>query len=231
MRWFYSVALSATVLSCAATAAAQTPAPPAKTNVAPADIPTPVVNLWYAGIVTGAAGAKKGGAAAGGEAGVRAWRTVDVSLEVGWFQNAANSRPLGAAATLAGFLQSTYGKSSTSTVRVPITYGTLNGRWVFESARKYRPYGVLGLGGARVVRKPTFTLDGADITGTLGQYGVALGADLTGHSSHPAVTLGVGVLIPYKKWYGDVGYRLTTVMTTGQSTKVNRFNVGFGARF
>lgn len=232
MKRLYSVALSAAVVLCAAQAAAQAPAAPQKpTAPAGRTVAAPVVNLWYAGLVTGAAAVKKTGAAAGAEAGVRAWHNLDVSLEAGWFQNGVTSRPLDAAATLATFLQSTQAKSASSTVKVPIAYGTLNGRWVFESARMFRPYGLLGVGGARVSRNPTFTLGGSDITGALNQYGVALGADLTGHSSHAAVTVGVGVLIPYRRWYGDVGYRMTSVMTTGQSTNVNRLNIGFGARF
>jgi len=235
MRRLYSVGVYAAALMCAGPAAAQTPVaaptrqtPPASAQASAA---APVVNLWYAGMVTGTAAAKKAGAAAGAEAGVRAWRNLDASLEVGWFQNAVTSQRLDAAATLATFLQNSQGKPASSNVRVPITYGTVNGRWVFESARMYRPYGLLGVGGARVQRNPSFSLGGSDITGSLGQYGVALGSDLSGHSSHPAVTVGLGVLIPYGKWYGDVGYRMTSVMTSGKSTSINRLNLGFGARF
>jgi opacity protein-like surface antigen len=232
MKLLYPVAVfSAALVVSAVTATAQTPGPQAPAASGTRTTASPVVNLWYAGFVTGSATVKKTGAVAGGEAGVRAWHNVDVSLEVGWFQNAVSGDPLDKAQTLATFLQNTQGKSASSTVKMPVTYGTLNGRWVFESARRYRPYGVLGVGGARVSRNSEFALAGSDITGSLGQYGVALGGDLSGHSSHPALTAGVGVLIPYKKWYGDIGYRLTCVFTSGQSTNVNRLNIGFGARF
>jgi hypothetical protein len=107
----------------------------------------------------------------------------------------------------------------------------VNARWVFESQRMIRPYAMFGFGGARVDLNPTFTLGGTDITDALLQYGVTLGADLTGHSSHPAISFGGGILLPFGKYYADVNYRLTSIMTESQSTNVNRVNFGFGLRF
>ena len=107
----------------------------------------------------------------------------------------------------------------------------VNARYVLESQRAYRPYAVFGIGGARIAPKSTFTLGGTDISGQLAQYGVTLGLDLSGHRSHPAFTGGVGVLVPYGKWYGDAGVRVTSIRTEGQATNVVRLNIGVGARF
>jgi len=233
---WYSMAILAALACCTPAAMAQTPASPRTTpptQTAPSSSGTigPVVNLWYAGLTTGVAGAAKSGGAFGGEAGVRTWRSLDVSLESGWFQNAVRSESLDSATTLANYLQASQGKPAGSNVKEPAAYLTINGRWVFESQRKWRPYGIVGVGGARVSHKSSFTLNGADISGSLNQYGVTLGNDLSGHTSHAAVTAGLGVLIPWNKWYVDVGYRLTSILVSGGAANVNRLNLGFGARF
>ena len=48
---------------------------------------------------------------------------------------------------------------------------------------------------------------------------------------HPAISFGGGILLPFGKYYADVNYRLTSIMTESQSTNVNRVNFGFGLRF
>jgi opacity protein-like surface antigen len=223
----YSVGICAALLLCATTAAAQTT--PAAS--APKSVSGPVVNLWYVGASTGIAAVERVGGEFAGEVGFRVWRNLDISGEVGWFQDVVTRRRLDLAATLATFLQQTQGKTATSDVEAPATYGSVNFRWVFESQRMVRPYAVFGVGGARVELNPTFTLGGTDITDALLQYGVTLGADLTGHSSHAAITGGGGVLLPFGKYYADVNYRLTSIMTESQSTNVSRVNFGFGLRF
>ncbi len=123
-------------------------------------------------------------------------------------------------------------------MKVPALYTAIGARWVFENVDlgkhlklPMRPYAQFVVGGARLERKPTFTLGGTDVTGSLSQYGVTLGADLTGRDSHAAVGGGFGLLMPIQKWYLDIGYRVMSIQTTGQATTVNRFHVGFGARF
>lgn len=226
MKRLYPVALCVAAAFGSTSAAAQTTTPPA-----PQKASSPTVIVGYAGLATGVATASKVGVPVNGEAGMRVWRTVDVSVEVGWFSNVATSRRAAAAAQLVAFLQQTQGQSASASVRMPAVYGTVNARWVFESQRRYRPYALFGVGGARVSAKTTFTLGGSDISGSLGQYGVTLGQDLTGHSTHPAVTGGIGVVVPYGRWYGDGGYRLTSILTSGGSTTVNRLNIGVGVRF
>jgi hypothetical protein len=123
---------------------------------------------------------------------------------------------------------------------MPAVYGGVGARWVFENVDlgrwvplhvQLKPYAQFSVGAARVKREPTFTLAGSDITNSLGQYGVRLGADLTATERRAAVTGGFGVLVPYRMLYFDVGYKLTGIKTPGEAIKVVRLHIGIGARF
>jgi hypothetical protein len=194
----------------------------------------PVINLGYGGLIAGMAAVQNTGRAVGGEAGMRAWRNLDLLAEGGSFSDVVTSTQLAVATPLTDYLAKTQGKSATSSVKRPAAYGAVGARWVFENVQLgclMRPYAQFSVGAARVERKPTFTLGGADVTSTLGQYGLTLGADLTGTERHGMVTGGFGVLIPIQMWYVDVAYRLTSIKTVGQSTNINRLHFGVGVRF
>jgi opacity protein-like surface antigen len=224
MRWLCPVVLAAAVMLNPAGAFAQTPAAAVPSNSGP------MMTVWYAGINTGITHVDGAGGLFAGEVGMRTWRNLDISVEGGWFSNTVTSERKSAAGLIGGYLQTTQGQTATVDVKTPTLFLAVNGRWVFESEGRVRPYLLAGVGGARVKVDSEFTLAGSDVTDSLAQYGVALGRDLTGHSSHPAFTIGGGVLLPYGKWYVDAGYRLTTI--SGDDTiNVNRFNIGFGARF
>jgi len=211
------------------------PAPkPVKPPKPPAPPPGPVVNLWYAGLIGGSTMVHTTGGSVGGEAGMRVRHNLDVLIETGWFSDVVTQQQLNVAAPLTAFLQATTGKVPGASVKRPATYATVGARWVFESVkltRSIRPYAQFGVGGAQVERKPKFTLGGADVTGTLSQYGVTLGADMTGTEKRAASTVGLGVLVPIGTLYVDVGYRLTTIPTSGHATTISRLNIGVGARF
>ena len=166
-----------------------------------------------------------------GEVGARVWRNLDASLEIGWLSDAANGERTRLATPLTDFLTQTTGLPATSHVTLPSLYGIANGRWVFEGQHRYKPYALLGLGIARVSPHTKFSLDGSDITGSIDQYGLTLGTDLDGHTTHFALNVGGGVLVPYGKWYGETGYRLTTIFTDHGASPVNRINFGVGRRF
>jgi len=172
-----------------------------------------MVNLFYVGVFTGGASVSNFGAQFGGEAGVRVKHNLDIIAELGWFQDAVNDHTIAAADPIVNYLTSTQGKPAGATVKAPTTFATIGGRWVFENEGKIRPYFVVELGGARVEKKSTFTLNGTDITSSLPAYGVTLGQDLTGHSSHFAFTGGGGILMPLGMLYLDAGYRLTSIST------------------
>jgi Carboxypeptidase regulatory-like domain len=213
------------------------PPKPVKPPKPPAPPVGPVVNLWYAGLITGSTTVHSTGGSVGGEAGMRVRHNLDVLLEGGWFSNVVTSQQLDVAAPLTAFLLATTGKVPASSVKRPAVYGTVGARWVFEDMKvprlppSIRPYAQFGIGAAQVKREPTFTLSGTDVTSTLGQYGVILGADMTGTEHRVASTLGFGVLMPIRMLYVDVGYRLTNIPTTGAATNISRFHFGVGARF
>ncbi|HEY7059592.1 MAG TPA: outer membrane beta-barrel protein [Vicinamibacterales bacterium] len=226
MKWSYPIVAVAAVMMGASSAAAQTS--PAQT---PAQNSSPTVVTWFAGMTTGVAFAHRTGGEISGEAGTRVWRNLDASLEVGWFSDAINNERTGTPQPLLDYLAQTQGQPASAKVTLPSLYGIVNARWVVENQKRYRPYALLGFGVARVSPHTTFTLGGSDISGSLSQYGVTLGTDLDGHSSHPALNFGVGVIVPYGKWYGEVGYRLTTIFTDVGTSPVNRINFGVSRRF
>ena len=218
---FLAVVFGAAAMCVSIPAGAQTRVPGAS---------GPLVNLWYAGAFTGPSAVQAFGPVLGAEVGIRAGHNLDLVAEGGWFQNAVSKSTFAAAGPIVAYLQATQGKAVSSKVKAPTTFATAGARWVFEGGG-LRPYVIVAVGGARVEIKSTFAIDGADATSTIAQKGVTLGQDLTGRSSHPAVTAGGGVLKAFGGCYLDVGYRLTSIVTTGQATNVNRLNVGFGIRY
>ena len=208
--------------------------PPTPRIPRPASQPLPpVVNRWYVGPTTAVAAGNNGGAV-GGEVGLRVRDHLDVFVDSGWFNNVVTDYQQGLSAPLLAYLQTTTGKAAASSVKRPAAYGAIGARWVFEGVRlpaSLRPYVQGGIGGARVARKPTFTLGGADITSALPTYGVVLGADLKSTEHRPVATAGFGVLRPIGAMYLDLAYRVTYINTTGSSTKVNGLHVGVGWRF
>jgi hypothetical protein len=221
------------------------PAPKPPRPPSPPVVPgPPVINLWYGGLATGMAAVHNSGGVAGAEAGARVWRHLDVFLEAGSFADVVPQRQLDVATPLTSYLQATQGKAAASNVKMPAVYGGVGARWVFENVNlarwvprwvpmhvQLKPYAQFSVGGARVKRQATFTLAGSDITSSLKQYGVTLGADMTATERRAAVTGGFGVLVPYRMLYFDVGYKITGIMTSGQSINVNRLHIGVGARF
>jgi Outer membrane protein beta-barrel domain len=231
MKWSYPVVALAAILLGVPSASAQTPEAQTSAAQAPAQTPSATVISWFGEATTGVAIAHRTGGEIAGEAGARVWKNLDASLEVGWFSDAANSQRAGLATPLTDYLTATTGQPASAKVTLPSLYGILNGRWVFEGQHRYRPYGLFGLGIARVSPHTKFNLNGTDITGSIDQYGVTLGNDLDGATTHFALNVGAGVLVPYGNWYGHAGYRLTTIFTDHGASPVNRINFGVGRRF
>jgi opacity protein-like surface antigen len=212
-------------------ASAQTPAAAAAAGKGATE---PVVNMWYAGFVTGTETAAKTGAVFGGEAGARVWKKLDLLLEGGSFGDVVGQSQLDSLAPLTTYLQSSQGQTAAATLKMPALYGGIAGRWVFEDVvigGHAKPYVLFGLGGARVKREPTFTLAGSDITASLSQYGVTLGADLKDTEKRVTVTGGAGIVIPVQQFYVDLGYRLTSIRLAGGAANVSRVHIAVGARF
>ncbi|HKW03145.1 MAG TPA: hypothetical protein VJN96_25190 [Vicinamibacterales bacterium] len=191
------------------------------------------MNLWYIGANTGVAVVEKTGGIVGGEGGFRVWKNLDLVGEVVWMQNVVTRAQLDKATTIANYLSTSQGQAATSNVEVPATYWGFGGRWVFEQVnlKQFRPYVIATFGSGYTNIKSTFTLGGADITGSLPQYGVTLGSDLAGKSNHFATDTGGGAVWATGAWYTDFGVRLVSIGGQDQRTNVFRLVVGGGYRF
>lgn len=192
----------------------------------------PIVHHWYVG---GAAGASLVDSASGTgsvEAGMRIWKNLDVLVEGGYAGNLATRREIDRAGTIGAFLTASLGSPVSSTVSVPSSYFAFGARWVLESTSRYRPYGLLSVGGAAVDLKPKFVQNGADITGSIGNFGVTLGSDISGKYRPLAIGGGVGVLVPLgPRWNVDGSVRILSINTVSQRTNLIRVIVGIDRRF
>jgi hypothetical protein len=194
---------------------------------------SPVVELGYGGLVTGTASVKNTGPFVGAEAGMRVWKSLDVFLEGGKFDDVVPQSQIDVATPLVTRLTQTQGQTAAATVKMPASYFGVGARWVFENhviGGWVRPYVQFSAGGARVKREPTFTLAGADITSSLPSYGVVLGQDLTLQEKAAAYSFGVGALVPWRYLYVDVGYRSTRIQID-DAIGINRFHFAIGGRF
>jgi len=227
MTRILSVGAAIAVLCAAAPVAAQTPAqrPPAS-SAAPA-----AGGKYFFAANAGVVAVQNVAGGIGGELGLHLSNRLDVFGETSWMQDVATRRRIDLAALVASSLQTSQGKPTSSDVDAAATYGGAGVRYVLKTSGRIRPYVTGGAGGARVVLKPAFVVGGADVTANLSQYGVTLGRDLTGESSHAAFTGGFGVQLLHGRWYGDVNVRVISIQTEGQATNVKRAGGGLGIRF
>jgi hypothetical protein len=191
----------------------------------------PSVYVWNVSVNTGVAVAEKVTGVLGVDVNRRLWRSLDVVFEGEWAGNAANGHQRSGVGDLAGYLTATEGQAATGSVDVPLLYAGGGVRWVFGQVARVRPYGVFTAGVAHTSPNATFTLGGTDITGSIGDYGIALGKDLSGSSNHGAVGFGVGALAGSGQWYMDVGLRLLNFGSETGRVNLGQFVIGGGYRF
>lgn len=185
----------------------------------------------YAGVLVGVQSVQNVGGLVGLELGYPVSNRLDIRGEFTWLQNTVTRRRLGSAESVAAFLQQSQGAAATAALDAPAVLGGGSIRWFVTEARAVRPYLTAGAGVARVTFRPTFTLNGGDVTTLLDQYGVTLGSDLTGSTAKPAITAGVGVAADRGAWRVGVDLRVTSIRTVGQATNVLRLNAGIGRDF
>jgi opacity protein-like surface antigen len=164
----------------------------------------------------------------GGEIGVNIKPNLQVFVEAGRVGNAAPST-LGASAQLiAGYL----GTGFTVTAKEPITFGVGGVRYLIPSSSKLQPYVMVGGGAASVKKNVVFSNGGTDVTGTLSQYGVVLGSDLSGSETKGMLSLGAGATWPVGQMFVvDFQYRFGRVFASDGGINVNRVGIGIGIRF
>jgi hypothetical protein len=204
--------------------AAQTsvPFPPVATS-------EPAGHLFIGGIA-GAGSVQNVGGAAGAELGLRVANRIDLFAEGVWMQDVATRHRLGLASEVASILQTSQGSVATGTIEAPAVCVDAGARFTLTGGR-VRPYVVIGAGMARMTLKPTFTLGGSNVTASLPTYGVTLGSDLSGESTEPAFTGGLGLRMAQGRWYLDGGLRVTRIQAVDEGITAVRASVTFGLIF
>ncbi len=220
MKQLWSSVLALVAIGAAAPVAAQT-----------SGSADPSVYVWNVSVNTGAAVVEKASGVLGVEVERRWWHGLDLVAEGVWVGNAANQHQRSGVGAFADYLAASQGQAASASVDVRLFYAGGGVRWVFGLVAHVRPYGVFTGGVAHTSPSATFTLGGNDISDSVGDYGVALGKDLSGSSNAGAVGGGIGVLIGSGQWYADVGARLLNMGGSPDQVNLGRFVVGAGYRF
>lgn len=224
-RVICAVGMAAAMMGSAVPAMAQTAGAPAPSANAPS------VNIGYLGAFVGVSAVQNVNTIAGAEAGIRVRHGLDIIAEGGWAKDGVTRRRTDLTATLATLLQTAQGKPASSSVVAPVNFGMVGVRYVFDAPMGLHPYALGEVGRASIEYKPTFMLNGVDVTDSLATYGVTLGSDLVKKEVRSAFGGGVGVWYTRGMLYVDASVRLLSIQTEGQATNLTRAHIGLGVRF
>lgn len=189
---------------------------------------------WYAEVTAAATLGHKSDSAFGAEGGGRLTQMLDVFVEGGHMGNVGNEDLEARAQKIANFIGGTVGSTA-----YKLNYFDVGVKYKLPVAVKYHPYLALGIGFASIKPEVSFAVNGTDVTGSLDQFGVQLGEDLSESQSSPLFVIGGGLMYDFlKRYFADVSYRYgrTTqsedngeVIMQGLNTQ--RVQFGFGIRF
>ena len=225
---FATAAFAAATLLASQTVFAQTPAPAPSS----AQEHKSIMDGITASVGGGVSFTKKTGGVVNGEIVTKEYyKNISFSLEAGWMSSVVSGHRIDSANAIATYLAQTTGQTASATVKVPAGYGAVNVRYRLMTKPRYHVYGLVGGGLGVTSPKSTITLGGTDVTGTVGQYGVTLGKDLSGSTAGGLLNFGLGATMPHGKWVGDASYRLTPMFNAGVTTVVNRLNFSIGYKF
>ena len=210
-------------------ASAQT-APPVRAQAEAAQSGTDVRNKWYLGVLSGIQVVDHGAALAGVEFGVRVRNNLQFMVEGGQLRDVVTSSRVAEVNAFASYLQGAEGLPASGTIDTPAWFGMAGLRYVYENSSGVRPYAFANAGFAKVEYRPTFLLNGVNVTTALSQLGVTLGRDLLGPGRHFAWGGGAGLVFG-DKWYLDLGVRLMRIQSPDHPTDVRRVSIGMGRRF
>jgi opacity protein-like surface antigen len=168
----------------------------------------------------------------GAEAGFTIATDLQVFVEAGRIRDVATSDLGLNAQTIAGALTQTQNNSVSYTSKEPVSFGVGGLKYLIPVASKLQPYVMGGFGVARYTKDVRFLVGGTDVTGSLAQYGVVLGSDLSGAFTRPMLLLGAGVAWSvHQRLVVDFQYRYDRIFADNQGINVNRVGVGVGVRF
>src|SRR5579872_885087 len=232
MNRFATAAVAAAALLASHSVFAQTPAPaqtPASGSPAESKSMMDGITISVGGGVTFTK--KTGGLVYGEVVTKEYWKKTSFSLEGGWMSTVVGTTRQDSAQAIATYLAQTQGQTASATVKVPAGFGAVNVRYTVMTKPRYRIYALGGGGFGVTSPKSTFKLGGTDVSRSVSQYGVTLGKDLSGSTVGGLANVGVGILMPHKKWVGEASYRFTPIFTNGETTPVNRLNFSIGYKF
>jgi opacity protein-like surface antigen len=168
----------------------------------------------------------------GAEVGVNLLERVQVFLEGSHVNDTAPASLGENAQAIANFLSSAQASPASFQAKQPVSFVLAGVRVLGPRSGSLQPYGLGGVGVARVSKNVTFALGGQDVTTTLTHYGVVLGSDLAGDETKPMIGFGGGVLWHQgPRFVVDLQYRYGRVLATGQGISINRAGVGLGLSF
>jgi opacity protein-like surface antigen len=187
---------------------------------------------WYAEFTAAATLGHKSDSSVGGELGYTWTDERQLFLELGRIGNVATS----AVDDRAQFIARAIGASVS--VAQKATYFDAGLKYRLAERGRWRPYGLVGLGLARVKTESNFSVNGNDVTNQLDQFGVLLGSDLSGSVTKFFLTVGVGANAPFgKRYLADLSYRFGRIFARGGAIEddaginTQRVQGGVGIRF
>jgi opacity protein-like surface antigen len=168
----------------------------------------------------------------GVEGGVTVAPRLTLFAEIGWIRDTAPSEVGVAAQQMAGHLSAVQSASVGYSVRQPVTFGVAGLAYIIPVESVFQPYVLGGFGFARYTRDISFTVGGTDVTANIGDYGIALGADLAGSYTKPMLTAGGGVAWTFRSpFILDFQYRYGRIFASGKGINVSRAGLGIGIQF
>jgi opacity protein-like surface antigen len=168
----------------------------------------------------------------GGEIGINVRPDLQLFVEGGRIGDVATPAISQAAAQIAAALSQFQTSPVGYSVKQPVTFGAAGVKYYPPVQSPVQPYVMGGLGLAKVEQNFRVTIGATDVTGTLDQYGVTLGTDLSGDFTKLLLVLGGGVT--YSVWHPlvlDLQYRYGRIFAEDQAINTHRAGIGIGVRF
>jgi opacity protein-like surface antigen len=168
----------------------------------------------------------------GAEAGVTIITGLQVFVEAGRIRDVATPDLGLNAQKIAVALTQMQSNTVGYIVKEPASFGVAGLKYLIPVRSKGEPYIMGGIGVAKYTQDVRFLVGGTDVTGSLAQYGVVLGSDLSGAFTKPMLTLGGGFTWPiWERLIVDFQYRFGRILAESQGINVNRAGIGVGVRF
>lgn len=213
--------IAAVLLSLAGVASAQTPAPAEPSR-------------GYVSVLGGGNFGNQSSGTFGGEVGYTVMPNIEVFGEAGRITNAATSGMQDSVGVVAKYL-GTLGKGSASgSTQAPVNFGGAGLRYVVDLGTPFQPYVAFSVGVANVEKKPSFIVNGVDVTSSLASapYNVNLGADVQSKANSLYFGVGGGVRARFgSRLMADAGVRYGRISNDGSPINTLRVYGGVGFCF